>query len=127
MIAGVSSEESRAGWLRNEEPEEIEVKAPACLEVRRIETEMAKAADFKWTVESNAADVIFVANICCHIRFPISLYALFEAPSYRQLLARCRYHSLDRRRKTKGALQIAERSKSCATTGKINVLESFLA
>lgn len=59
MIAGVSSEITRARGLGNEKAEQVKVKVPARFQIRRVEAEVAQSPDLEGPVQGNAADVIF--------------------------------------------------------------------
>src|SRR5207244_1606861 len=66
MIPGVSTEKPCTGRFGDEEAEQIKIEAPADLQVRRIETEVAESANLERAVQSNAADVVFDRFRCCH-------------------------------------------------------------
>jgi hypothetical protein len=69
MIAGVPAEEACAGWFRDKKTEQIEIEMFACLQVRCIETKVAKPPYLERAVQGNAADVILVYSRYRHSNF----------------------------------------------------------
>jgi hypothetical protein len=66
MIACVPPEETCARRFGDEKAEEIEIEAPAGLEVRSIEAKMAKSPNLKRPIQGNAANVVFFFGRCRH-------------------------------------------------------------
>jgi hypothetical protein len=83
----------------------------ACLQVRSIETEVAKPPNLKRAVQGNSANVVFFFSHCRHeslsgydtlTRSMSPLQLIWPSPvswELNQPSAGCRYHSLDRRGK----------------------------
>jgi len=54
------------GGLGYEKSQQVEVKAPAGLQVGCIEAEMAEAPNLEWSVERDPTDVVLTWHRGCH-------------------------------------------------------------
>src|SRR5574341_2188150 len=70
MIASMSAEKTGARRFGDKKAEQIEVKVPARLEIRRVETKVTQTADFERSVQSNAANVVFDRGLGRHGNLP---------------------------------------------------------
>jgi hypothetical protein len=70
MIARVSAEETGARRFGDKKSEQIEVKVPAPIEIRRVKAKVTQTADLERSVQGNASDVLFGRGLGRHGNLP---------------------------------------------------------